>query len=75
MNVYLNAHALKVVKSIPQTIDIAAMTHLIGLQIVLKVGPINVIIIRNAIDESVEHNSVEWKSPVSRRSREVMPIP
>ncbi len=71
----LDAHALKIVETVFQTLDVSAMTKLGLGKVVLELSTICVVIGRVAIDETIKHDCIERHTPIGRRRIEGMVLP
>lgn len=60
---YFNTHAVEVIQSLNEARDIATMSHLIRVGVMFEGCPVDVVVRRVAIDESVEEEGIEGKPP------------
>lgn len=64
---YLDSHALQIIQSIDQPSEIPAMAHLVGVEVMFEERPVNIIICRIPIHESVKKEGIDWEAPIFRR--------
>lgn len=62
----LEPHASHVIQRVYEALDIPSMPQLGARQVMFPSGAIDIVIGRVAVDESIEHESVERESPVVR---------
>lgn len=64
---YLDAHSLQIVQGIEKANHVAAMSHLIGVQVMLIQRSIDVIVGWVTIHKPIQKQRVHGKAPVVRR--------
>lgn len=64
---YLDTHALNIIESVLQSLQVTSKSELVGHGISLEQGAIDVVVRWVAVDESVKEQGVEWETPIRRR--------
>ena len=60
----LDPHASHIVQRIHQALNVPSMPQLSARQVMFPRRAIDIVIMRVAVDESIEHDSIEGESPV-----------
>jgi hypothetical protein len=64
---YLDSHALQVIQRVHKSLQIASIPQLVACRIVFEQSPIDVVVRRVSIHESIQEQSVQREPPISRR--------
>ena len=71
----LDPHSLQIIQTVLKTPDISAIPQLRLIQIILKDGPIGIVIGRIPVYESIEHDGVKGEAPIVGRAMEAVVLP
>lgn len=61
---YLDSHALNVIEAVHQAPHVAAVTELVGHEIVFELGSIDVVVCRVSVHEAIQKEGIERDPPV-----------